>query len=127
MRYTDPMDPCSGEMVCPPTSIGFSALLLWTITFYGVLGILSVFATVAHLREPTATGSRILRILSLLDLGAAALAPLLVLWAMGAPRAAVVAAAGTLGLAALCRAVARRTPIQLPSARALRYPASHLR
>lgn len=121
------MDPCSGEMVCPPPSIGFSALLLWTITFYGVLGILSVFTAVVHLREPSATGSRILRVLSLLDVGAAALAPLVVLWAIGAPRAAAVAVVGTLGLAALCRAVARRTSIQLPSARALRYPSSNLR
>lgn len=127
MRYTDRMDPCSGEMVCPPPSIGFSALLLWTITFYGVLGILSVFASVAHLREPTATGSRILRLLALLDVGAAALAPLVVLWAIGAPRAAAVAVIGTLCLAALCRVVSRRSPVQLPTARALRYPASHLR
>ena len=114
-------------MACAAPSVGFSTLILWTITIYGVLGILSVFATVVHLREPSATGSRVLRVLSFIDVGAAALAPLLVLWAIGAPRAAVVAVVGTLGLAALCRTVSRRTPVQLPGARALRYPASTLR
>jgi hypothetical protein len=115
------MDPCHGEMVCPPPNIGWSALLLWTITVYGVLTILSLFVTAVHWREPTATGSRILRLLSIFDLAAAGIAPLLILVALGAPRAAAVAVAGQLGLVALCRGAARRrSRSTLPQARALR-------
>lgn len=115
------MDPCSGEMMCPPPSIGWSALLLWTITVYGVLTILSLFVTAVHWREPTATGSRILRVLSIFDLAAAGVAPLLILIALDAPRGAAVAVVGLLGLAGLCRVAARRrTAPTLPAARALR-------
>lgn len=115
------MDQCRGEMVCPPPTIGFSALLLWTITVYGVLTILSLFVTAVHWRDPSATGSRILRLLSVFDLTAAAGAPLLILWGIGAPRAAIVAVIGQLILAGVCRAASRRSsPSELPSARALR-------
>ena len=114
------MEPCPGEMVCPPPSIGWSALLLWTITIYGVLTILSLFTAIVHWREPTPTSARILRVLSIFDLGAAAAAPLLILLALDAPRAATVAVCVHLGLAALCRAAARRTAEVLPTARALR-------
>jgi hypothetical protein len=114
------MDPCPGEMVCPPPTIGWSALLLWTITIYGVLSFLSLFTVIVHWREPTATGARILRLLSMFDLGAAAAAPLIILLALDAPRAATVAVCVHLALAALCRAAARRTVDQLPTARALR-------
>jgi len=115
------MEACSGEMVCPPPNVGFSALLLWTITVYGVLGILSVFTIAVHWREPTATGAHILRILTLLDLGSAALAPLVVFFAIGAPRAATAVVLAQVILAGLCRAAARRAvPTDLPPARALR-------
>jgi hypothetical protein len=115
------VDTCAGEMVCPPPNIGWSAVLLWTITVYGVLGIVSLFAAAVHWREPTATGTRLLRVLSLLDLGAAAAAPLLILLALDAPRAATAVAIIALALAALCRTAARRTaPTDLPPARALR-------
>lgn len=115
------MDTCGTEMVCPPPTIGWSALILWTITVYGVLGILSVFTVCVHWREPTRTGARILRILFAGDLAAAAAAPLLVYLVLGAPRAAVLLMATQLILAALCRAAARRDiPTELPSARALR-------
>jgi hypothetical protein len=108
-------------MVCPPPNIGWSALLLWTITVYGVLGILSLFVTTVQWREPSATGSRILRLLSLLDLGAAAMAPLVILLALEAPRAASAAVLVLLGLAAMCRGASRWTARgELPRARALR-------
>lgn len=115
------MEPCVGEMVCPPPTIGWSALLLWTITVYGVLGIVSIFTVSVHWREPTATGARILRLLSLLDLGAAALALLVIMLVMDAPRAATAVVAVQMFLAALCRTAARRrSPTDLPPARALR-------
>jgi len=108
-------------MVCPPPTIGWSALLLWTITVYGVLGIVSIFSVAVHWREPTATGAHILRILTLLDLGSAALAPLVVFLAIGAPRAATAVVLAQVILAALCRAAARLSvPTDLPPARALR-------
>jgi hypothetical protein len=116
-----PMEPCIGEMVCQPPDVGFSALLLWTITVYGVLGILSLFTMAVHWREPTATGARILRLLTLLNLGSAALAPLVVFFAIGAPRAATAVVIAQMLLAALCRTAARReVPTDLPAARALR-------
>ncbi len=115
------MEPCSGEMVCPPPTIGWSALLLWTITVYGVLGIVSIFTVAVHWREPTTTGGRILRLLSLLDLGSAALALLVIMLVMDAPRAATAVIGVQMFLAALCRTAARRSsPTDLPSARALR-------
>ena len=108
-------------MVCPPPNIGWSALLLWTITVYGVLTILSVFVSVVHWREPSPTGSRILRLLSVFDLAAAGIAPLVILFALGAPRATTVAVVAQLGLAALCRTAARRTSAAtLPPARVVR-------
>lgn len=108
-------------MVCPPPNIGWSALLLWTITVYGVLAILSVFVTTVQWREPSATGSRILRLLSLMDLGAAAVAPLVILFVLGAPRATTAAVVMLLTLAALCRGASRWTArAELPRARALR-------
>ena len=115
------MDPCGGEMVCPPPDIGWSALLLWTITVYGVLTIVSLFVASVHWREPTATGARILRRLSVLDLGVAGAAPLVIGLALGAPRAASVAVFAELALAALCRAASRRAlASDLPRARVLR-------
>ena len=114
------MDVCAGEMVCPPPDIGWSALILWTITVYGVLGILSLFATCVHWREPTRTGARILTILTLLDLAVAAAAPLVVYLVMGAPRAAVLVTAVWLGFAGLCRVAARRPITELPPARVIR-------
>ena len=114
------MDPCGTEMVCPPPDIGWSALILWTITVYGVLGILSVFASCVHWREPTRTGARILGVLTLLDLATAAAAPLLLYLVMGAPRAAALVTATWLGFAALCRAAARRPIAGLPMARVVR-------
>jgi hypothetical protein len=115
------MDPCGGEMVCPAPNIGWSALLLWTITVYGVLAILSLFVSAVHVREPSPTGARILRLLSVFDLAAAGIAPLVILFGLGAPRAAAVAVVGQLGLAALCRAAARRTTAaRLPRARLVR-------
>ncbi len=114
------MDPCAGEMVCPPPSIGWSALILWTITVYGVLGILSVFTACVHWREPTRTGARILAILTFLDLAIAAAAPLVVYLVMGAPRAAVLMTAIWLAFAALCRVASRRPVSELPPARLVR-------
>lgn len=115
------MEPCVGEMVCPPPTIGWSALLLWTITVYGVLGILSIFTVAVHWREPTGTGARILRILSWLDIGSAALALLVIMLVIDAPQAATAVIAVQLFLAALCRTAARRrSPADLPRARALR-------
>ncbi len=120
-EYNGAMEPCGGEMVCPPPTIGWSALLLWTITVYGVLGIVSIFTVAVHWREPTATGARILRILSLLDLASVALALLVILLVIDAPRAATAVIAVQLFLAALCRAAARRqSPTDLPRARVLR-------
>ena len=107
-------------MVCPPPSIGWSALILWTITVYGVLGILSVFATCVHWREPTRTGARVLTILTLLDLATAAAAPLVLYLVMGAPRAAALVTGTWLVLAALCRSAARRPITELPPARVVR-------
>ena len=108
-------------MVCPPPTIGWSALLLWSITVYGVLGIVSIFTAAVHWREPTATGARILRALTVLDLASVALALLVILLVMDAPRATTAVIAVQLFLAALCRAAARRpSPTDLPPARALR-------
>jgi hypothetical protein len=115
------MEPCAGEMVCPPPTIGWSALLLWTITVYGVLGIVSLFTVAVHWREPTAAGARILRVLSWLDLGSTALALLVVMLVLDAPQAATALIAVQLFLTALCRTAARRrSPTDLPPARALR-------
>lgn len=110
-------------MVCPPPpSIAWSALILWTITIYGVLGILSLFAAAVHWREPTATGARILRILATLDLVAAAVSPALILVALDAPRMAAVAFPAALALSVLCRAAAGRPHPSsgLPRARLVR-------
>jgi hypothetical protein len=115
------MEPCGGEMVCPPPNIGWSALLLWTITVYGVLGIVSTFTVAVHWREPTATGGRILRRLSLLDLGSAVIAPFVILFLLDAPRAAIAVVIVQLFFAGLCRGAARRPlPTDLPPARVLR-------
>jgi hypothetical protein len=114
------MDPCGTEMVCPPPTIGWSALILWTITVYGVLGILSVFTACVHWREPTRTGARILTVLTALDLATAAAGPLVVYLVMGAPRAALLVTVVWLGFAALCRIAARRPISELPSARLVR-------
>jgi hypothetical protein len=112
------MDVYGGEMVCPPPSIGWSALILWAITIYGVLGILSVFAACVQWRDPSRTGARIARLLSLADLASAALAPLVVFAMLGAPRAAASLALVQLALAALCGAAARRGKApSLPPAR----------
>ena len=107
-------------MVCPPPTIGWSALILWTITVYGVLGILSVFTACVHWREPSRTGARILSILTALDLATAAVAPLLLYLVMGAPRAAAMVTALWLGFAALCRVASRRPLSGLPPARVVR-------
>ena len=108
-------------MVCPPPDIGWSAMLLWTITVYGVLGILSLFTVAVHWREPTATGARILRLLSAFDLGSAAIAPLVILLLLDAPRAATAVVLFQLFLAALCRAASRRSSgTELPPARVVR-------
>ena len=105
-------------MVCPPASIGWSALILWTITLYGVLGILSVFTACVQWRDPTGTGARIARLLALLDLAAAAAAPLLVFLVLGAPRLAGGLVLVHLALAATLRAASRRERAPtLPDAR----------
>ncbi|HLU64825.1 MAG TPA: hypothetical protein VKZ63_01030 [Kofleriaceae bacterium] len=115
------MDPCVGEMMCPPPSIGWSALILWTITLYGVLGILSIFTACVQWRDPSQTGSRIARVLALLDLGGAAAAPILLMVVLGAPRAAIGVIAAQLALAALCHGAARRrAEAELPRARLVR-------
>ncbi|HEU5057355.1 MAG TPA: hypothetical protein VFU21_12550 [Kofleriaceae bacterium] len=93
---------------------------MWTITIYGVLGILSVFTACVHWREPTRTGARILGVLTLLDLATAAAGPLVVYLVMGAPRAALLVTAGWLGFAALCRVASRRPIAELPPARLVR-------
>jgi len=107
-------------MVCPPPNIGWSALILWTITVYGVLGILSVFTACVHWREPTRTGARILSILTVLDLAIAGAAPLVVYLVMDAPRAAVLVTTCWLAFAALCRVASRRPLTELPPARVVR-------
>ena len=105
-------------MVCPPPSIAWSALILWTITLYGVLGILSIFAASVHLHSPTGAGRRIVKILSLCDLGAAALAPVVIYWILGAKVTAVVVMIALLILAGYCRLAGRRAPrSHLPDAR----------
>ena len=115
------MDQCGTEMVCPPPpNIGLSALILWTITVYGVLGILSVFTSCVHWRDPSRIGARILGILTMLDLATAAAAPLVVYIVMGAPRAAILVTACWLGFAALCRVASRRPVAGLPAARVVR-------
>ncbi len=114
------VDQCGTEMVCPPPNIGWSALILWTITVYGVLGILSVFTACVHWREPTRTGARILSILTVLDLAIAGAAPLVVYLVMDAPRAAVLVTTCWLGFAALCRVASRRPLSELPPARVVR-------
>jgi uncharacterized membrane protein HdeD (DUF308 family) len=114
------MEQCATEMVCPPPSIGWSALILWTITVYGVLGILSVFTTCVHWREPSRTGARILGVLTLLDLVTAAAAPLVLYLVMGAPRAALLVTAVWLVFAGLCRVASRRPITELPPARVVR-------
>lgn len=107
--------------MCAPASIGWSALILWTITVYGVLAILSVFTACVHRSQPTAPGARILRILSLLDLGTAALAPLHIYGILHAPNLAILATVLMLSLAALCRQAARRPiPAEVPRARVVR-------
>jgi hypothetical protein len=115
------MDACGTEMVCPPPTIGWSALILWTITVYGVLGILSVFTVCVHWREPTRTGARILRALFLVDLVTAGAAPMIVFLVLGAPRTAALVMATQIALAALCRYASRREmPPDLPTARVVR-------
>lgn len=106
-------------MVCPPPTIGWSALILWTITVYGVLGILSVFTACVHWREPTRTGARILNILTLLDLAAAAV-PVVVYLVAESPPAAPLMSATWLVLAVLCRTASRRPITELPPARVVR-------
>lgn len=114
------MDPCATEMVCPPPTIGWSALILWTITVYGVLGILSLFTSCVHWREPSRTGARILGVLTILDLVTAALAPLVIYVVMGAPRAAAAVTVVWMALAALCEIASQRPMCQLPRARLVR-------
>ena len=115
------MDPCIPASMCEAPSIAWSALILWTITVYGVLAILSVFVAVVQQVEATAAGARIARILLVADLGLAALGPLLVFWVMDAPTLALIATGGMTAMAVLAGAAARRRPGPgLPRARALR-------
>jgi hypothetical protein len=101
--------------------MGWSALILWTITVYGVLAILSVFVTVVQRMDPTRTGARIARTLFVADLVSAAVAPVLILGILGAPTLALIATGGQVSLAVLVRHAAQRRPGPgLPRARALR-------
>ena len=115
------MDPCIPASMCEAPSIGWSALILWTITVYGVLAILSVFVAVVQHVEATGTGARIARVLFFADLATAAAAPLLVFGVMHAPTLAIIATGGQVAMAIVARAAARRRPGPgLPRARALR-------
>lgn len=100
---------------------GWAAALLVTITVYGVLEILSLFTLAVHWRDPTRTGARILRVLGILDLASAALAPLLIYAVLDAPSAAAAVVILHLVLAGSCRTGATRTGTHEPAtARALR-------
>lgn len=115
------MDACVAETVCPPISSGWSALVLWTITAYGVLGILSVFGMAVHWQAPSRFGALWLRRAGVAHAAALALAPLLVVGVFGAPRLAVALMLAELALALSCRAVARRAaPAGAPVARLVR-------
>lgn len=115
------MDPCIPASMCEPPSIGWSALILWTITIYGVLAILSVFVAVVQHVEATGMGARIARILFFADLATAAAAPFLILGVMHAPTLAIIATGGQIATAITARAAARLRPGPgLPRARALR-------
>jgi hypothetical protein len=88
-----------------PVSFATATILLWTITFYGVLFIVTVFAPPA--RQRSHFGARALRALALADAAAAALSPLLVGWLLGAPVMAAAVGGAWLALAILCHATSR--------------------
>jgi hypothetical protein len=115
------MDPCIPASMCQPPSIAWSALILWTITLYGVLAILSVFVAVVQHVEATGAGARIARLFFFADLASAAAAPLLIYGVLGAPTLAFIATGVQIAMAIVARAAARRLPgPELPRARALR-------
>jgi uncharacterized protein (DUF697 family) len=90
-----------------PVSFATATLLLWTITLYGVLFIVTVFGAWAHARQRSRFGARALRVLALADAGAAAFAPVVVGVALGAPTAAAAVAGTWLALAILCHIASR--------------------
>lgn len=115
------MNACASAVGCSPVAPAWAALLLLTITVYGVLEILSVFALLVHWRDPTRTGARILRALAVFDLVSAAAAPLLIYMVLDAPGTAAAVVIVHLMLAAMCRATARRTgTTELATARLVR-------
>lgn len=116
------MESCAAA-ACPPITTGWSLLILWTITVYGVVGLASVFVACVHWQSPSAIGTRILRGLGVANAVGVALAPVLIAGVFDAPRLAVCVMAGALALAITCRAVARRLPIHAtppPAARVVR-------
>lgn len=115
------MHPCVPHVPCGPPTPGWSAVILTAITLYGVLEILSVFTAIVHWQQPSRGGAHVLRILAMLDLVSAALAPVFIYWILGAPRIAAAVMAVQLGLAAACRSLSRRgAPHEPPPARAFR-------
>lgn len=116
------MEPCAAA-ACPPITTGWSLLILWTITAYGVLTLASVFVACIQWQAPSAVGARILRGLGIANAAGLALAPVLVAGVFDAPRLAVCVMAAALALAITCRGLARRLPRQVeppPVARVVR-------
>jgi hypothetical protein len=107
-----------------PVSFATATILLWTITLYGVLFIVTVFAAWAHARQRSRFGARALAALALADAAAAAASPLLIGWVLGAPVMAAAVGGGWLALAILCHATSRielrEPPDPVPPARLVR-------
>lgn len=116
------MEPAPSQLTGEHVSFATSTVVLWMITVYGVLLIVSVFAACVHSRQRTPFGARCLRRLALGNAAASVVAPVLCTL-LGESNIGVAVGGAWLALAAGCLAVSKlrlsESPEPVPRARVI--------